>query len=165
MSWLLVSPGHQQPWYWLCRMGRSLSYLRKDFNHLCHINVEEWRKMQIYVLCSLWKYLSRKGLISIAARHSVVRATERLSVWTVDLWAGTSNCIPRFYCGMQLLVPVFDIFFWQKILQLIINKPQIYLAFVAILTQLLVFRRCTNKSFHIRQHFCYQITRTVPNQC
>ena len=29
----------------LCRMGRSLSYLRKDFNHMCHINVEEWHEM------------------------------------------------------------------------------------------------------------------------
>ena len=45
MPWLLASPGHQQPWYWLCRMGRSLSYLRKDFNHLYHINVEKWHKM------------------------------------------------------------------------------------------------------------------------
>ena len=26
-------------------MGKSLSYLRKDFNYLCHINVEEWHKM------------------------------------------------------------------------------------------------------------------------
>ena len=43
-------PGHQQPWYWLCRIGRSLSYLRKDFNFLCHINVKEWHiKMWIYV--------------------------------------------------------------------------------------------------------------------
>ena len=24
MSWLLVSPGHQQPWYWISRIGRSL---------------------------------------------------------------------------------------------------------------------------------------------
>ena len=45
MSWLLASPGHQQPWYWLCRMGRSLSYLRKDFHHLCDINVEEYHEM------------------------------------------------------------------------------------------------------------------------
>ena len=35
MPWLLTSPGHQQPWYWLCRIGRFLSYLRKDFNYLC----------------------------------------------------------------------------------------------------------------------------------
>ena len=32
MPWLLVSPGPQQPWYWLCKLGRPLSYMRKDFN-------------------------------------------------------------------------------------------------------------------------------------
>ena len=47
ISWLLmprilVSPGHQQPWYWLCKTGRSLSYTREDFNNLCHVSVEEW---------------------------------------------------------------------------------------------------------------------------
>ena len=47
MPWLLASPGHQQPWYWLCRIGRSLSNSRRNF--LCLINVEEWHKMQIYV--------------------------------------------------------------------------------------------------------------------
>ena len=45
MPWLLASPGHQQPWCWLCRIGRFLSYLRKDFNYLPHINVEKWHKM------------------------------------------------------------------------------------------------------------------------
>ena len=40
MSWLLTLPGHQQPWYWLCRICRPWSYLRKDFMYLCHINVE-----------------------------------------------------------------------------------------------------------------------------
>ena len=40
MPWLLTSPGHQQPWYWLCRICRSCSYSRKDFKYLCHINVE-----------------------------------------------------------------------------------------------------------------------------
>ena len=45
ISWLLMprlltSPGHQQPWYWICRIRRSWSYLRKDFKYLCHINVE-----------------------------------------------------------------------------------------------------------------------------
>ena len=28
LPWLLALPGHQQPWYWLCRIGRPLSYLR-----------------------------------------------------------------------------------------------------------------------------------------
>ena len=46
---LLASPGHQQPWYWLCRIGRPLSYLRKCLNYLCHINVKEWHKMLILV--------------------------------------------------------------------------------------------------------------------
>ena len=40
MPWLLTSPGHQQPWYWLCRICRSWSYLRKDFKNICHFNVE-----------------------------------------------------------------------------------------------------------------------------
>ena len=35
--------GHQQPWYWLCRLGRSLSCLKKYFNFLCHINVSMFR--------------------------------------------------------------------------------------------------------------------------
>ena len=36
MPWLLVSPGHQQPWYWLCKLGRFLSYMwRNDKNYKC----------------------------------------------------------------------------------------------------------------------------------
>ena len=42
MPWLLTSPGHQQPCYWLYMICRSLSYLRPDFKYLCHINVEGW---------------------------------------------------------------------------------------------------------------------------
>ena len=49
MPWLLTSPGHQQPWYWLYRICRFFSYLRKCFKYLCQISVEEWHKMQIYV--------------------------------------------------------------------------------------------------------------------
>ena len=45
MPWLLTSPGHLQPWCWLCRRGRLLSYLRKDFNYLRRINVEKWHNM------------------------------------------------------------------------------------------------------------------------
>ena len=45
MPWLLASPGHQQPWYWLCRIARSLSYSRRNINYLCLIGVEEWQKM------------------------------------------------------------------------------------------------------------------------
>ena len=40
MPWLLTSPGHQQPWYWLCKICRCWSYLKKVFKYLCQINVE-----------------------------------------------------------------------------------------------------------------------------
>ena len=50
ISWLLMpwrrkEPGHQQPWYWLCRIGRFLSCSRKDFKYLRRINVQKWHKM------------------------------------------------------------------------------------------------------------------------
>ena len=48
MPWLLTSPGHQQPWYWLCKMGRSFSSKRKNFNYLLHLIVEKWSKKQTY---------------------------------------------------------------------------------------------------------------------
>ena len=44
MLWLITSPELQQ-WYWLYKIIMSLSYLGKDFNYLCHINLEEWHKM------------------------------------------------------------------------------------------------------------------------
>ena len=54
MPWLITSPGHQQPWYWLSRICRS--FLRKDFKYLCQINVVEWHKMQIYVYVTCDKF-------------------------------------------------------------------------------------------------------------
>ena len=56
----VASPGHQRPWYWLWRMGRSSSYLRQDFNHLCLINIEEWH-VNICLMFPL-KSLALKGL-------------------------------------------------------------------------------------------------------
>ena len=49
LPWFFASPGHQQPWYWLCRICRPLSYLRKYSNYLCHINVKEWHSMLVHV--------------------------------------------------------------------------------------------------------------------
>ena len=49
MPWLLASPGHQQPRYWLCNISKSWSYTGKDFNYLWHIIVEEWLKIHVYV--------------------------------------------------------------------------------------------------------------------
>ena len=41
ISWRRKEPGHQQPWFWLRRIGRFLSYLRKDFNYMRCTNVEK----------------------------------------------------------------------------------------------------------------------------
>ena len=48
------------PWYWLCRMGKFLFYLRKDFYYLYHVSGKEWRKMEIYAFVG--KKFTRKGL-------------------------------------------------------------------------------------------------------
>ena len=58
MHWLLVSPGHQYPWYWLCKF---LSYMREDFNYLWYVSVEEWYKLQIHFYLPHGN-LARKGL-------------------------------------------------------------------------------------------------------
>ena len=45
-TYLLPSSGHQHPWYGLCRIGKFLSYLRKNFNYLCHVNFDKWYKIK-----------------------------------------------------------------------------------------------------------------------
>ena len=56
MPWLLALPGHQQPWYWLCKISKSWSYTGKDFNYLWHVSVEEWHKMWIHVYVSFQQF-------------------------------------------------------------------------------------------------------------
>ena len=54
MPWLLVSPGHQQPWhmYHICRTNWSSTPQKEELNYLCY------RKRQIYfyvsIIDSLW---------------------------------------------------------------------------------------------------------------
>ena len=38
----LASPGHQETWHCLCKIYKSLSSTRKDFNYLCNLRVEKW---------------------------------------------------------------------------------------------------------------------------
>ena len=40
MSRSLTSPSRQPSWYLLCRINRSLSSMREDFNDLCHLSVD-----------------------------------------------------------------------------------------------------------------------------
>ena len=57
MPWLLTSPGHQQPWYWLYVICRSFSYLRKDFKYM-RMNDIKCKYMLMFPL----KNLACKGL-------------------------------------------------------------------------------------------------------
>ena len=52
MHWFLVSPRHQQQWFWPCKLFRPLSYTRNNFNSLCHATVEEWQKLKINIYVS-----------------------------------------------------------------------------------------------------------------
>ena len=61
MSWFLVSPGHKQPQYWLCRTNGSLSSARKNFNDLYHNNLNKYYK--IYIFLFPQNGLAHKGLI------------------------------------------------------------------------------------------------------
>ena len=48
-----VPPGHQHPWYWLCRINGSLISLSStwaDLNYLHHLIVDKLLKMQIMSL-------------------------------------------------------------------------------------------------------------------
>ena len=38
LHWLLVLPGHQEPWQWPCRIAKSLSSMSIDVNFVCHLN-------------------------------------------------------------------------------------------------------------------------------
>ena len=74
MPWLLTSPGHQQPWYWLYRICRFLSYLRKDF-------ISMWRndtKCKCMFMFPL-KNLARKGL-------SIFGVVLQLSILKIECW-------------------------------------------------------------------------------
>ena len=59
MPWLLGWPGHQQPWYWLCKLGRALSYMRK-ISMTCVMSM--WRIVRNceYMFIFLLKNLARK---------------------------------------------------------------------------------------------------------
>ena len=52
MTWLLVSPGHQQIWFWLHKIHMYLSSMRKDLFSLYQLNVEEEKKLPIYFYVS-----------------------------------------------------------------------------------------------------------------
>ena len=97
MPWFLTSPGHKQPWYWLHRICRSFSYLRKALS-TCVIsmwrNDTECKCMFMFPL----KNLARKGL-SLNVKEDV-----NLPIFTKTRW--------RSGCGIwEMVIPqTFDEF-------------------------------------------------------
>ena len=91
MPWLLTSPGYHHPWYWLCRIGKYLPFLRKGFNYVCYVSVEKWHKFQIYFV------LARKGLVKYNPKkyakslHFVVLRCDLLMVGYIHILQG---CYP-----------------------------------------------------------------------
>ena len=66
IPWLLKLPGHQQPWYWLCRICRSWSYFRKDLS-ICAIPMWSNDIKCKYMFMFPLKNLARKELIYTCA--------------------------------------------------------------------------------------------------
>ena len=62
MPWLLMSPGHQQPRYWLSMINGSLSSMRKAFNSCITSMVRTDRKCK-YILIFLQTNFAHKGSI------------------------------------------------------------------------------------------------------
>ena len=74
MPWLLASPGHQQPWYWLRRTNRSLFSMRNDFNYLSHLSVKK-----IY---QKWKYIFMFPEINLAPQGLRTKLTTQAFAFT-----------------------------------------------------------------------------------
>ena len=69
MPWLLTSPGHQQPWYLLCRICKSWSYSRKDLS-TCVISMWSNEIKCKYMFMFPLNNLTRKGLIKEVWCHN-----------------------------------------------------------------------------------------------
>ena len=80
---VLVLPGHQQSWYWLHRINRSLSFMRKDFNNLCHLNNE---LKLLYILEIIYKITS-KILLGLSS-----------SQWVMEVLVLKENIIESCFC-------------------------------------------------------------------
>ena len=53
IPWLLASHDHQQSWYCRRKLGRSLSYMRRGFNFVCHVSVEDGNSKYKFLLKNL----------------------------------------------------------------------------------------------------------------
>ena len=85
MPWLCKEPGHQQPWYWVYRICRFFSYLRKCFKYPCQINLEERHKMQIYVYVRSEKICTQRVNMIILSTSCSIQSCHPIKCYTVWL--------------------------------------------------------------------------------
>ena len=114
MPWLLASPGHQQPWYWLCRIGRSLSYSRRNFNYICLLVWRNDIKCKYMFMFSL-KKIACEGLTSMLSvsccgiHLRVILPKTMLAIWIymflwmAEIWVPKPNYLPN---QSRALVPL-----------------------------------------------------------
>ena len=73
MPWLHASPGHQQPWHWLCGInGFSLSSTRKDFSYQNHLIQCRWMIKMLRSLCGSKNEAVHIGLIFAKGNVGIV---------------------------------------------------------------------------------------------
>ena len=101
MSWLPVSPGHQQPWYWLCQIGRC--YICNVFSHwlgwFSPDLRQETEKMNPNLMTFNTSHIS-PWPISTLKKGQLCGALRTLSVWhvimisiVVALWLPVTTCM------------------------------------------------------------------------
>ena len=82
MHWLLLSPGHQQPWFWLLLVLMKNSILSTSrVNHRSDQNVSEWCIMG-YLLHALWKSWGNDN--EILSCTSILFINKHLFTYLID---------------------------------------------------------------------------------
>ena len=81
MPWLLASPGHQQPLYWLCKIGKSLSSTGKGFSTSCTVSALRNDKNANIFFHAFREKNQRLGLISKSRHACLVLLRHPRSQW------------------------------------------------------------------------------------
>ena len=87
MPWLPALPDHQQTLHGLHMMNRSLYFVWKLFNYLCHLSVEGWQKVSVntYVLSTKFSTPKVKRVYHkrIDVPSDVVLSHTLFSIWSL----------------------------------------------------------------------------------
>ena len=97
MPWLLASPGHQQPWYWHCRMNKciwTLRVLKQEYSRISRSIL--WLLMPRLLaspghqqphyrlwLCRINRFLSSMGMDSNWLSHLRVDKWQKMQIYFI----------------------------------------------------------------------------------